>query len=91
MQLATLISGEQIKFEFGGDDCAQPWVLTLQGNFVIHCQDDGACNANDDCICDECAQDNWCSSPSSCIDDGVCDTYDEGCICADCATLPACG
>lgn len=75
----------------GGNVCTDPWLLTLQGNFAIHCQDDGACTAADDCICDDCAQDAWCGSPASCADDGVCDPYNEGCLCADCSTVPACG
>jgi hypothetical protein len=26
----------------------------------------------------------------SCTNNGVCDPYNEGCVCADCATNPAC-
>jgi hypothetical protein len=34
--------------------------------------------------------DPYCSDPTNCQDDGACDTYNEGCVCMDCATHPEC-
>ncbi|NUP09603.1 MAG: hypothetical protein HOW73_26455 [Polyangiaceae bacterium] len=43
-----------------------------------------------DCVCPVCENDEYCSNPDSCIDDGVCDPVLEGCVCEDCATHPQC-
>ncbi|HVY48598.1 MAG TPA: hypothetical protein VHB21_22065 [Minicystis sp.] len=67
------------------------WTLTVQGNFLASCQADGACTTSDDCVCPDCRTDAYCSSPASCNHDGICDTYDEGCACDDCAGAPICG
>jgi len=46
--------------------------------------------AQSDCVCPICATDNYCSDPGTCLDDGSCDPWSEGCICADCADHPSC-
>jgi hypothetical protein len=43
-----------------------------------------------DCTCPECAADAFCSDPNNCQNDGVCDPFLEGCVCADCADHPQC-
>ncbi|MBW2453176.1 MAG: hypothetical protein JRI68_01635 [Deltaproteobacteria bacterium] len=59
------------------------------------CTYDGICfeagqQLADDCVCGDCATDDYCSNPANCADDGICDPYFEGCVCADCAAHPAC-
>ena len=38
----------------------------------------------------ECDDDLFCSNPDNCVDNGTCNTFTEGCVCADCAGLPEC-
>jgi hypothetical protein len=54
------------------------------------CVLDGMCTLEDDCVCGECADDGFCGDPENCNDDGMCDPYNEGCACADCAGHPQC-
>lgn len=54
------------------------------------CVPDNACTLDDDCVCDDCDNDSFCGDPSNCLDDGTCDFYSEGCVCADCAAHPVC-
>jgi len=44
-----------------------------------------------DCVCAVCADDSFCMM-DTCGDgpDGVCDPFNEGCACEDCADLPVC-
>jgi hypothetical protein len=44
----------------------------------------------DDCVCPSCNADAFCLDPANCNGDGVCDPYNEGCLCADCAEHPSC-
>lgn len=43
-----------------------------------------------DCVCPECSTDSFCSDPTKCNGDGICDPFNEGCICSDCADHPLC-
>jgi hypothetical protein len=44
-----------------------------------------------DCVCDVCAGDTqFCLNPALCNMDGLCDPFNEGCLCADCAAHPEC-
>jgi hypothetical protein len=52
------------------------------------CVDDGSCGS-DDCVCDDCYLQGFCGG-DVCLDDGACDPYLEGCLCADCAEHPEC-
>lgn len=59
------------------------------------CVDDGVCFSAeqliaDDCVCPDCQANAHCSNPANCQDDGVCDPYFEGCVCADCSDHPLC-
>ena len=56
----------------------------------VSCATDGACTTDDDCVCPDCKTDSFCSNPSNCNDDGICDMFNEGCVCADCAAHPSC-
>lgn len=57
----------------------------------VGCVNDGACTAEDDCTCPDCAQDFVCNpGGTACPTDGVCSAYYEGCSCQDCAGTPAC-
>jgi hypothetical protein len=51
------------------------------------CDVDGMCGIDDACTCDDCIGSVSCI----CVNDGVCDQYNEGCDCADCLnTAPNC-
>ncbi|MCA9636758.1 MAG: hypothetical protein KC420_12085 [Myxococcales bacterium] len=54
------------------------------------CVLDGMCTLEDDCVCGECAGDAFCGDVANCANDGLCDPYNEGCACADCASHPQC-
>jgi hypothetical protein len=54
------------------------------------CVDDQVCTLADACTCPDCATEEFCNDPSHCKDDGVCDSYTEGCACADCEVNPSC-
>ena len=60
------------------------------GDVGANCPSSTACTVEDDCVCDACGSDLWCSNPANCDHDGGCDAYTEGCVCDDCATHPAC-
>lgn len=60
------------------------------GSMVEPCTDDGMCGAEDDCVCPECDDDLFCRDPENCLDNGMCNEFTEGCVCADCADLPVC-
>jgi hypothetical protein len=58
------------------------------------CSDDGTCDANEDCSCNDCYQ----LVPNCSPEDFGCDNEDEGvcqpgesCTCPDCTNTPACG
>ena len=53
------------------------------------CTNDGSCS-NDDCVCSDCDDDLFCSDPDNCFDNGSCNAFTEGCVCADCAAHPEC-
>jgi hypothetical protein len=60
------------------------------------CTDDEICfdaglHLADDCVCPDCATDRFCTDPTHCNGDGLCNPYFEGCSCADCAAHPLCG
>ena len=59
------------------------------------CTDDDICfNAQtqqaDDCVCADCHDSQTRNAPSACNNDGLCNPYYEGCVCADCANHPKC-
>ena len=56
----------------------------------VTCQSPGICSPGDPCSCPGCEATSVCSDPAGCIDDGVCDILDEGCVCSDCVKTPAC-
>lgn len=60
------------------------------GDETANCPSTASCTVDDDCVCDACDSDLWCSNPSNCDHDGTCDVYTEGCVCDDCAAHPAC-
>src|SRR5690349_6366616 len=51
---------------------------------------DTACTTDDACTCAECDTDDFCSDPTNCDNNGECNQFFEGCICADCAMVPNC-
>jgi hypothetical protein len=53
------------------------------------CTNNGNCQ-DDDCVCSDCDNDLFCSDPANCTNDGFCNAFVEGCVCADCATHPEC-
>ena len=55
-----------------------------------NCTNDGNCGVTEDCVCSDCDDDLFCSNPSSCNHDGTCQSFQEGCVCADCMTHPEC-
>jgi len=67
----------------------QPVTLTCPCGSA-DCVNDGFCNADDDCVCSDCDDDLFCSDPSNCVNDGVCQSFQEGCVCIDCSTHPEC-
>ena len=54
------------------------------------CMDDGACTQEDACTCADCDTDDFCANPAQCTDDGICDQFNEGCVCTDCVAVPNC-
>lgn len=48
------------------------------------------CTHETPCFCAGCAGDPYCSDPKSCVNDGICDAVDEGCVCADCLNIAEC-
>ena len=44
------------------------------------------CTTDEECACNDCRDDARCAAPASCVDDGFCWLYTEGCDCADCAS-----
>ncbi len=55
------------------------------------CDAGGGCSLQEDCVCPDCATDDFCSNPASCNFNGLCDPYNEGCACTDCTDHPLCG
>jgi hypothetical protein len=71
-----------------GEDCA---CNDCAGTAICGaCDNDAMCEASDACTCDECDADAFCMNPANCVDDGFCDQYNEGCVCADCTGVPNC-
>ena len=60
------------------------------GDAIYHCQTNGQCDIQDDCVCPDCSNHLFCANPANCKDDGTCKPFLEGCICADCASLDIC-
>jgi hypothetical protein len=60
------------------------------GSFACKCQDDAICDPSEDCVCTDCWTDSFCTDPLNCTDDAVCDSFIEGCHCADCAPAMQC-
>jgi hypothetical protein len=63
-------------------DCMVDLIPACQG---VCPEQDGTCDGEDPCTCADCAEE--CTA---CNLDGFCDTYGEGCPCADCTGHPAC-
>ena len=72
----------------GAEACSCPDCFGLAQ--CVPCQTPGVCAPGDPCSCAGCGGSVVCSDASKCLDDGVCDILDEGCVCADCAATPAC-
>lgn len=89
-------SGDTTAGETGGElqcadvamdmDCANADPATCA---CMGCVDDGMCTEEDDCVCADCAAEDFCG-PKACEDDGECHPFIEGCACADCAGHPLC-
>lgn len=60
---------------------------TCGGCKNINCQNETELS---DCVCPECATDTFCSDTTKCNHDNICDPFNEGCICSDCANHPLC-
>ncbi|MFO0762360.1 MAG: hypothetical protein U0359_38325 [Byssovorax sp.] len=56
----------------------------------LPCTVNGTCNTYDPCFCADCIDNDYCTDPTKCTDDGVCDALLEGCVCDDCASIPEC-
>jgi hypothetical protein len=56
----------------------------------VPCSVDGHCGEEDPCACSDCFGQSLCADPNHCVNDGVCATISEGCICDDCKDLPEC-
>ncbi len=54
------------------------------------CTYNGVCNDGEYCVCVDCDEDSFCSNPANCFDNGNCQAFVEGCVCADCASHPEC-
>jgi sulfatase modifying factor 1 len=56
------------------------------------CTPDGVCDLYDSCVCGDCDAHFQCVDPAdhNCVEDGYCDSFDEGCGCDDCATMAEC-
>jgi len=79
---------EELSGPTGPGSCTDP----TPGNCVcVGCVDDGVCTIDDDCTCADCANDFVCGGTIFCLTDGVCDVFNEGCACPECASAaPAC-
>jgi hypothetical protein len=55
-----------------------------------NCTNDGDCGVTEDCVCSDCDDDLFCSNPSSCNHNDICQSFEEGCVCDDCMTHPEC-
>jgi len=65
-------------------DCAEAPVCGF-------CDDTPAsCDTTDACTCSACDADAFCIDAGNCLNDGFCDQFNEGCVCADCAAVPNC-
>ncbi|MCA9718726.1 MAG: hypothetical protein KC468_28920, partial [Myxococcales bacterium] len=53
------------------------------------CDGDGECTQDEDCVCPDCTNQNYCRG-NQCMNDGLCHPYFEGCECQDCASHPQC-
>lgn len=80
-------------FEAGEDcSCKDCFFLVAKcGPSNGGCQnnDDGACGTTENCTCPDCTNTEYCKS--HCDNNGECVQFFEGCSCADCKMLPACG
>lgn len=72
------------------DSCSAPDPIACEcaGCELDVCADEGG--GFNDCVCPTCNADPFCTNPASCMDDGACDPFNEGCLCADCADHPSC-
>ncbi len=70
-------------------ECPMPnaQLCECAGCMLPECATDEGFN---DCVCANCATDSFCSNPANCNMDAVCDPYNEGCVCPDCAEHPSC-
>jgi len=79
----------EVRHESGGAcGAAAEWTLTINSNHAPSCETDNQCTTADHCVCSDCDTDEYCSN--SCNDDGTCNSFTEGCGCADCAGTPFC-
>ena len=82
------VVGESAALECPCDTTTSTTTTTVPGGGA-NCTDDGDCG-NDDCVCSDCDEDFFCKDPDNCTDNGTCQTFVEGCVCADCMTHPEC-
>jgi hypothetical protein len=57
---------------------------------VLKCTTDLKCESDESCACEDCRGTAYCTDPTRCQDDGICDIIVEGCVCADCKAIPEC-
>ena len=69
--------------------CSTTTTTTTTMPGTANCTNNGNCS-DDDCVCSDCDSDLFCSNPANCINNGACQTFLEGCVCADCTTHPEC-
>jgi hypothetical protein len=55
----------------------------------LGCGNGNECTDQTDCVCPACVSNEFCQA-DDCVDDGECDPYLEGCVCADCADQSIC-
>ncbi len=86
--LATCAGGHLDGVCAKGEPCSCPDCFGLAQ--CVACPSPDACSPGDPCSCPGCAATPVCSDLAGCVDDGVCDILDEGCVCGDCMTTLAC-
>lgn len=74
--------------EMGIEDCAcDDCLAACSGECTAA---NPACTQEDSCVCNECWMDEACNNTKFCVDDSDCEFFQEGCCCADCASLAQC-
>ncbi|HHH31173.1 MAG TPA: hypothetical protein ENK57_22880 [Polyangiaceae bacterium] len=63
---------------------------TGTGTGGVNCVNDNNCAIDEHCVCPDCDDDLFCGNPANCEENGVCNSFEEGCVCNDCMTHPEC-